>query len=557
MNARFSIVVATVLGLGIAINACSESEEVGPPKAIDTINEKDLARHISILASDEFEGRAPASAGEEKTIQYLKAEFEGLGLKPGNNGSFFQEVPLVSITADPETTLTVTGASEPMNFTYGDEMMVSTRRVVEQSGVEDSDLVFVGYGIVAPEYDWNDYAAMDVTGKTVVILVNDPGYATQNPELFRGNTMTYYGRWSYKYEEAARQGAAAALIIHETAPAAYPWEVVRNGWSGEQFGLVRTGPESDLMPIEGWLHRDAAVHLLAAAGFELDTLKEEANTNQFKARGLGLKATVAVENSIRESVSRNVIATLPGSEVADEHFIYMAHWDHLGIDPSLEGDQIYNGAVDNASGIAALLELAEAFASRPERPRRSVTFLAVAAEEQGLLGSAYYGENPIIPLAKTVAGLNIDGLNYFGPTKEIMVVGRGMSELEKVLENAAEVQGRLVLPEDEPEKGYYYRSDHFELAKHGVPMLYLEPGSDVIGKGSEWGMAQKEKYTAERYHKPADEFNDTWILSGAVLDVQMYFLVGEAVATGTEWPNWYAGTEFRALRDTSLSQANE
>ncbi len=557
MNARFSIVVATVLGLGIAINACSESEEVGPPKAIDTINEKDLARHISILASDEFEGRAPASAGEEKTIQYLKAEFEGLGLKPGNKGSFFQEVPLVSITADPETTLTVTGASEPMNFTYGDEMMVSTRRVVEQSGVEDSDLVFVGYGIVAPEYDWNDYAAMDVTGKTVVILVNDPGYATQNPELFRGNTMTYYGRWSYKYEEAARQGAAAALIIHETAPAAYPWEVVRNGWSGEQFGLVRTGSESDLMPIEGWLHRDAAVHLLAAAGFELDTLKEEANTNQFKARGLGLKATVAVENSIRESVSRNVIATLPGSEVADEHFIYMAHWDHLGIDPSLEGDQIYNGAVDNASGIAALLELAEAFASRPERPRRSVTFLAVAAEEQGLLGSAYYGENPIIPLAKTVAGLNIDGLNYFGPTKEIMVVGRGMSELEKVLENAAEVQGRLVLPEDEPEKGYYYRSDHFELAKHGVPMLYLEPGSDVIGKGSEWGMAQKEKYTAERYHKPADEFNDTWILSGAVLDVQMYFLVGEAVATGTEWPNWYAGTEFRELRDTSLSQANE
>ena len=557
MNARFSIAVTTVLGLAFAISACSESEEAGTPKAIDTINEKDLARHISILASDEFEGRAPASAGEEKTIQYLKAEFEGLGLKPGNNGSFFQEVPLVSITADPETTLTVTGLSEPMNFAYGDEMMVSTRRVVEQSGVEDSDLVFVGYGIVAPEYDWNDYAAMDVTGKTVVILVNDPGYATQNPELFRGNTMTYYGRWSYKYEEAARQGAAAALIIHETAPAAYPWEVVRNGWSGEQFGLVRTGPESDLMPIEGWLHRDAAVKLLAAAGFELDTLREEANTNQFKARGLGLKATVAVENSIRESVSKNVIATLPGSEAADEHFIYMAHWDHLGIDTSLEGDQIYNGAVDNASGIAALLELAEAFASRKERPRRSVTFLAVAAEEQGLLGSAYYGENPIIPLAKTVAGLNIDGLNYYGPTKEIMVVGQGMSELEKALEKAAEVQGRLVLPEDEPEKGYYYRSDHFELAKHGVPMLYSDPGSDVIGKGREWGIAQKEKYTAERYHKPADEFDDTWILSGAVLDVQMYFMVGEPVATGTDWPNWYAGTEFRALRDKSLSQANQ
>ena len=557
MNARFLIAITTVLGLAFAINACSESEEAGPSEAIDTINEKDLARHISILASDEFEGRAPASAGEEKTVQYLKAEFERLGLKPGNNGSFFQEVPLVSITADPEITLTVTGAAEPMSFAYGDEMMVSTRIVVEQSGVEDSDLVFVGYGIVAPEYDWNDYAAMDVTGKTVVILVNDPGYATQNPELFRGNTMTYYGRWSYKYEEAARQGAAAALIIHETAPAAYPWEVVKNGWSGEQFGLVRTGPENDLMPIEGWLHRDAAVKLLAAAGFELDTLREEANTNQFKARGFGLKATVAVENSIRESISKNVIATLPGLEAADEHFIYMAHWDHLGIDTSLEGDQIYNGAVDNASGIAALLELAEAFASRKERPRRSVTFLATAAEEQGLLGSAYYGENPIIPLAKTVAGLNIDGLNYYGPTKEIMVVGRGMSELEKVLEKAAEVQGRVVLPEDEPEKGYYYRSDHFELAKHGVPMLYSEPGSDVIGKGSEWGIAQKEKYTAERYHKPADEFNDAWILSGAVLDVKMFFMVGETVATGSEWPNWYAGTEFRALRDKSLFEANE
>ena len=557
MYAHNSIAIITGLGLALALSACSESEETAAPSAIDTINEKDLAKHISILASDEFEGRAPASAGEEKTVRYLKAEFKRLGLKPGNSGSFFQEVPLVSITADPEITLTVTGASEPMNFAYGDEMMVWTRRVVENSGVEDSDLVFVGYGIVAPEYDWNDYAAMDVTGKTVVILVNDPGYATQNPELFRGNTMTYYGRWSYKYEEAARQGAAAALIIHETAPAAYPWEVVRSGWSGEQFGLVRSGPESDLMPIEGWLHHDAAVKLLAAAGFELDTLREEANTNQFKARGLGLKATVAVENSIRESVSKNVIATLPGSEAADEHFIYMAHWDHLGIDTSLEGDQIYNGAVDNASGIAALLELAEAFASRGERPRRSVTFLAVAAEEQGLLGSAYYGENPIIPLAKTVAGLNIDGLNYYGPTKEIMVIGRGMSELEKALEKAAEEQGRLVLPEDEPEKGYFYRSDHFELAKHGVPMLYSEPGSDVIGKGNEWGIAQKEKYTAERYHKPADEFDDTWILSGAVLDVQMYFMVGETVATGTEWPNWYERTEFRAIRDKSLAEASE
>jgi Zn-dependent M28 family amino/carboxypeptidase len=557
MNGLKSIVVLTALGLALGLNACSESEDASSLKAIDTITEADLAKHISVLASDEFEGRAPASGGEEKTIQYLKGEFEGLGLEPGNKGSFFQEVPLVSITADPETSLVVKGSSEPMNFTYADEVMVWTQRVVDHSAVKDSDMVFVGYGIVAPEYDWNDYAAVDVKDKTVVILVNDPGYATQNPELFRGNTMTYYGRWSYKYEEAARQGAAAALIIHETAPAAYPWEVVSGGWSGEQFGLIRTGPESDLMPIEGWLHRDAAVEILAAAGLDLDVLKEEAKTNQFKARKLGLTATVEVKNLIRESVSRNVIATLPGSEAADEHFIYMAHWDHLGIDASLEGDQIYNGAVDNASGIAALLEIAEAFASRKERPRRSVTFIAVAAEEQGLLGSSYYGENPIIPLAKTVAGLNIDGLNYFGPTQEIMVVGQGMSELEVALESAARVQERTVLPEGEPEKGYYYRSDHFELAKHGVPMLYSDPGSDVIGKGSEWGIAQKEKYTAERYHKPADEFDDTWILSGAVLDVQLYFMVGEMVATGSNWPNWYEGTEFRAIRERSLSKAEQ
>ena len=556
MNARYPTAIIAGLGMALALNACSENEEMATPSAIDTINAEDLAKHILILASDEFEGRAPASAGEEKTIGYLAAQFKSLGLEPGNEGSYFQEVPLVSITASPETTLRVTGAAE-LNFAYADEMMVTTRRVVESAGVKDSEIVFVGYGIVAPEYDWDDYAAVDVKGKTVVILVNDPGFATQNPELFRGNTMTYYGRWSYKYEEAARQGAGAALIIHETAPAAYPWEVVRNGWSGEQFGLIRTGPDSDLLPIEGWLHRDAAVKLLAAAGLELDVLREEANTNQFKARELGMKATVAVENSIRESISRNVIATLPGSQAPDEHFIYMAHWDHLGMDLSLEGDQIYNGAVDNASGIAALLELAEAFASMEKRPRRSLTFLAVAAEEQGLLGSSYYGENPVIPLAKTVGGLNIDGLNYFGPTKEIMVVGRGMSELEITLEKAAEVQGREVLPEDEPEKGYYYRSDHFELAKHGVPMLYSDPGSDVIGKGIEWGTAQKQKYTAERYHKPADEYNDSWILSGAVLDVQLYFMVGEAIATGATWPNWYEGSEFRAIREKSLSEADQ
>ncbi|MEE8371845.1 MAG: M28 family metallopeptidase [Sphingomonadales bacterium] len=531
-------------------NEKTKAPEASPPEGAATITEADLARHIEVLSSDAFEGRAPASAGEEKTVAYLKGEFERMGLQPGNNGSFFQEVPLVSITADPNTTLSVSSPAGPMSFAYIEEMMVWTKKVVEHSAIAKSDMVFVGYGIVAPEYGWNDYEGVDVKGKTVIILVNDPGFATKDPELFKGNTMTYYGRWTYKFEEAARQGAAGAFVIHQTEPAAYPWEVVSGGWSGEQFDLVR-GSDVLLADIEGWLTHDAATKLLAAAGQDLAALEEEAKTSAFKARELDLKATVAVENTLRRSLSKNVIATLPGSEAADEHFIYMAHWDHLGRDESIEGDQIFNGALDNASGTAALLELAEAFASLKQRPRRSVTFIALTAEEQGTLGSAYYGENPVIPLAKTVGGLNMDGLNYYGPTHDITVVGFGMSELEDQLKISAEKQGRRVEPEGAPEKGYFFRSDHFELAKQGVPMLYTESGSDVVGKGVAFGVAQKEEYTAERYHKPTDEFNKSWILSGGVQDTQLFFDVGLALVSGSAWPNWYEGTEFRAIRDQS------
>lgn len=536
----------------LALAACGQQEQASSGPAADAaITAEGLARHIEVLASDEFGGRGPASPGEEKTIAYIKAEFERLGLQPANGESYYQEVPLVSITADPDTAIKITGADGDLTLAYSDDMMIWTTRVVDAVAVEDSEMVFVGYGIVAPEYGWNDYDAIDVTGKTVVILVNDPGYATQNPELFNGNAMTYYGRWSYKFEEAARQGAAAALIVHETKPAAYPWAVVTGSWSGPQFDLVRADKNMSRVAVEGWLTRKSSEALFARAGLDLDDMKAAALGEDFKAVTLGQNASIAIQNSFRQTVSNNVIALLPGAERPDEYVIYMAHWDHLGTDPGIEGDGIYNGALDNASGTAALLEIAEAFAAGGEAPARSIIFAAVTAEEQGLLGSAHYAENPLFPLDRTVAGINMDGLNNVGRTREITVVGYGMSELDGLLADAAAGQGREVRPEPFPEQGGYYRSDHFNLAKKGVPMLYTRAGVDSVEHGADWGREQAEKYIAERYHKPADQFDETWDLSGGVEDARLYYEVGRGIANGEAWPNWNEGTEFRAIRDAA------
>jgi len=544
------VVALALIGL---LAACDREEASLDSAPVNLINEHDLAAHIQVLASDEFGGRGPASEGEAKTIAHLTEQFAKLGLTPGNNGEWTQAVPLVSIAADPNTQLTISGGdAEPLVLDYAKDMMVWTKRVSEHEEIAESDMVFVGYGIVAPEYGWNDYKGLDVRGKTVVILVNDPGYETRDPALFTGKAMTYYGRWTYKYEEAARQGAAAALIIHEEGPAGYGWETVANSWSGPQFDLVRADKNASRVAIEGWLTKDAAEQVLARAGKTLAELKAAALNKDFTAIPLGLKASVAVDNTINETVSHNVIARLDGAERGGEYFLYMAHWDHLGTDPTIEGDGIYNGALDNASGVAALLGLAEAFAKGP-KPKRSIIFLAVTAEEQGLLGSAYYAENPVYPLNKTVAGLNIDGINNYGPTREITVVGAGKSELEDYLREAAAAQGRRVDPEPFPEKGYYYRSDHFELAKKGVPMLYTDAGVDSVEHGVEWGKAQVDKYIAERYHKPTDEFDESWDLSGGVQDVRLYYAVGEAIANSDAWPNWNQGTEFRAIREKSLS----
>lgn len=523
------------------------------------IVESTLEEHIVTLASDEFGGRAPSSPGEELTVAYLAEGFAALGLEPGNDGSYFHHVPLVDITADPATAaVRVQGPSggETIELDYPNDAVVWTTRVVESSSVEASEMVFVGYGIVAPEYGWDDYAGVDVAGKTVVILVNDPGYATQDPDLFTGNAMTYYGRWTYKFEEAARQGAAAALVVHQTEPASYGWETVRNSWTGPQFNLR---PEDDNMgrvAIEGWLTEDATNAIFERAGLEFPALQAAALEPDFSAVEMGLTFSSSVENTLRTSDSRNVIAVLPGSEAPDEYFLYMAHWDHLGTDEALlaAGENgIYNGALDNASGTAGLLVLAEAWATREEAPRRSIVFLAVTAEEQGLLGSKHYGAEPVFPLARTVAGLNMDGLNHFGPTHDVVVTGYGMSELDGLMEEAAAAVGRRVEPDPNAEAGYYYRSDHFELAKMGVPMIYPNNGLDHVEHGEDYGRMREAEYRAERYHMPTDEYDETWDLAGAIEDLRLYFAFTEKIVDSEIWPEWNEDAEFRAAREASLA----
>ncbi len=539
-----------------AVGGCAGERAPGEREmnaATATITADDLLRHIQTLSADEFEGRLPGTPGEEKTVNYLRQQFEGLGLEPGNGDSWFQEVPLVSIAADPAMTLDVQGRGQATRYRYGDQVMAWTKRVAESVDLENSEMVFVGYGTVAPEYGWNDYEGLDVKGKTVVMLVNDPGFATEDPELFNGRAMTYYGRWTYKYEEAARQGAAAAFVIHETEPAAYGWDVVKGSWSGPQFDMVSADNNMGRVKVEGWLTLETAREIFRMGGKDLAQLTKQAANRGFKPVSLGVQASMKIRNTIERSTSRNVFALLRGSERPDEYVMYMAHWDHLGRDPSLEGDQIYNGALDNASGTAALLELAQAFASLPTAPSRSILFFATTAEEQGLLGSAYYAANPIYPPEKTVAAINIDGLNIYGPMRDIVVVGYGNSELDGYLAQAAAGQNRTVVPDPEAEKGYFYRSDHFPLAKQGIPALYTDTGSDHVEHGVEWTQQKKDQWIAEHYHKPSDEYEPSWDLSGAIEDIQLVFAIGFRLAGETTFPNWMEGTEFKAKRDATMS----
>ncbi len=550
MNSKISGAILCLLIL--ALFGCTGKEQ-SLQSALESITAQDLAKDTEILASDAFEGRAPASDGETKTINFLEDEFQKLGLRPGNGQSFFQEIPMVVITADPAATLKISGAKDSISLAYNDEFIAGTQRVLDEISLADSEMVFAGYGIVAPEHNWNDYEGLDVLGKTVVVLVNDPGFATEDPALFSGRTMTYYGRWTYKNEEAARQGAAGIFIVHETAPAAYPWSVVQNGWTGPQFNLVSEDDNMSRCAVEGWLHLEAARRIFESAGLNYDELKAAAANPGFRAVPMGLRASLTLKNSIKIVTSRNVAALLKGSKRADEYVIYMAHWDHFGINPALEGDQIFNGARDNATGTAALIELAEAFGKLKRPPQRSILFLAVTGEEQGLLGSEYYATHPLFPTNSTAAAINLDALNIWGPMKDITVIGYGLSDLDSYIKAAAEEQGRTVNPDPTPEQGSYFRSDHFPFAKQGIPAVYPSGGVDSVEHGKEWSLDQKARYTAEDYHKPSDEFGPHWDLRGAIDDLRLLFKVGYNLAEESTFPNWKEGVEYRAIRDADMA----
>ena len=538
------VLIVVALAALMAACAVAVNEPVPGPVKLDASR---FRGHLEALSSDRFGGRAPASPGEILTLNYLTEAFQAAGLESGNGDSWYQEVPLVAVTAE-EVTPLVIGDMEPMN--YREEMVVWTKRLSEEAALQDSELVFVGYGIVAPEYEWNDYEGVDIQGKTAVMLVNDPGFATQDKDFFNGNAMTYYGRWTYKFEEAARQGAAGAIIIHETKAAGYPWEVVTGSWSGPQFDLVAEDGNFGRVAIEGWIRQDQAIKLFEAAGLDPAEMMGKASSPVFEAHSLGLHASVRVRNSLSESDSKNVVGRIEGAQYPEETILYMAHWDHLGTDPTLEGDQIFNGSVDNATGIAGLLELARVFGQGPQ-PARSVVFLAVTAEESGLLGSRYYAENPVYDLATTVAGFNLDGMNVYGPTEDVVVIGYGSSELEDYLAKVANAQGRKIVQEPTPEKGFFYRSDHFNFSKKGVPVLYAESGNRHREKGEAYGRRMAWEYTALRYHKVADEYDPEWDLRGAVEDLELVYDIGDELANSRDFPNWYEGTEFRGIRDES------
>ncbi|CAN5178837.1 M28 family metallopeptidase [soil metagenome] len=551
MSSKFftSLLLASALALPVFAQPA--------PTAAPDISVQTLRDVTKTLSDDSFEGRAPTSAAEPKVIAYISDRFAKAGLKPGDKGSWTQDVPMVEITVAPTAAMTFTGGKAPVTLAYKTDMVVSTRQVRPKVTVSNSDVVFVGYGINAPEKGWNDYAGLDVRGKTVIILVNDPDW--EKPKVgdeahgggeFNGRAMTYYGRWTYKYEEAARQGAAAAIIVHDTEPAAYPFSVVVSSWAKPVINLDAKNDHMDESQAIGWMTGDAATKLFASAGKDLTAMKLAAKTHGFKAVPLGLKLNMTLDNTIRRQLSHNIVGILPGTSRANEYVLYSAHWDHLGHCEPVKGDDICNGALDNASGVAGLVALAEATVKGGATPRSQV-FLAVTAEESGLLGSQYYAEHPIYPLAQTVGGVNMDVLTVSGKTRDVEVTGVGKSDLDDYVKRYAAAGGRTLSPESTPEKGHYYRSDHFSFAKLGVPMLAAGSGEYLVVGGVAAGKAAAEDYTVNHYHKPQDEYVATWDWSGAVQDLTMYYGIAHELATTNVWPNWVKGDEFRAIRDKS------
>ena len=545
--------LSCALAAALATAACATVPESGASGiAPGQISEETMKEVTRTLSLDEFEGRAPGTPGEEKTLAYLVQQFERAGLQPGNNGAWFQDVPLVEIAASNFEPLTIGGTA----YTFAQDWVGVTYREVPRMDLDDSEIVFVGYGINAPEKGWNDYAGIDMRGKTALILVNDPDYESESLDgTFNGRAMTYYGRWTYKFEEAARKGAAAALIVHDTFPASYGWGTVESSWSGPQAYARRSDGGANQTQVNGWVQKRVAEDIARAAGKDFAQLAAAAKQPGFKPVPLGLEVSTGFDNTIRTFESKNVIGILPGSERPNEYVIHTAHWDHLGrCTPNAAGDDICNGAIDNATGTAALVALGEAHV-KAGPAARSLVFLAVTAEESGLLGSEYYAANPVFPLAQTVGGVNMDALSLAGPARDVTVFGGGKSELDAYLDRALEVLGRVATPDASPEAGYYYRSDHFSLAKRGVPMFYIDGGQDLIEGGRAAGAAYEAAYRDRAYHLPDDEYDPNWDWTGTMQDLQLYYRLGRMLAETPDWPNWYPEDEFRRTRDESCAPA--
>jgi Zn-dependent M28 family amino/carboxypeptidase len=549
MNSKFKFLAFSVL---IFLASCNQSKpKISDEDGLAAFNADSLKLHVAELSNDSLQGRKPFTLGETKTIAYLQKEFKAAGLEPGNGDSFIQEVPMVNIQTTAAADMQVSSSKGNFKLKGFDDYVIWTDKITDKVSFENDEVVFAGYGVVAPEYNWNDYAGVDVKGKIVIVMVNDPGFAAGDSSLFKGKTMTYYGRWTYKFEEAARQGAKGCLIVHTTEGASYPFTVIQNNWNASKLRLDDRGKGNVYTDINGWLSLPAAKRLIAAAGKDSTNFFAQSDKKAFKPLALDLKLSTSVAVKTIFNKSRNVIGKITGTKRPDEVIIYSSHWDHLGIGKADEtADSIYNGAFDNASGTAGLIELARAFKSMKVQAERTIIILAVTAEEQGLWGSAYYAQNPIYPTSKTVANINIDGLNPFEKTKDIIIVGEGQSELEEYLKEAAEKVGRVIAFENHPEAGYYYRSDHFNFAKVGVPALYTSNGIDVIGKEPGYGEKQDAEYTEKHYHRPSDEFDAaTWSFEGGIDDLKLFFQVGKRLAFEEKMPQWKDGSEFKGIRE--------
>ncbi|TRZ42429.1 peptidase M28 [Robertkochia solimangrovi] len=533
----------SVLMIAAILSSCNDSKKAGlKPVEVD---QSTIGLQIERLASDEFLGRKPFTEGETITVNYLKDEFEKLGLVPGNGESYFQEVPMVEITGIPSENMVISGENGNINLKVLTDFVATTNKPDTSVSLQNSELVFAGYGIVAPEYGWNDYEGIEWKGKTAVVLINDPGFKSGDSTLFKGNEMTYYGRWTYKYEEAARQGADGLIIIHDTEPAAYGWNVIESGWSGARLTIESDMP---LLNVESWISGESAEKMFDVSSMKGQDYKALARNKDFKPIPLELNVSVGITNTIKRDVSKNVVAMIPGTERKDEYIIYSAHWDHFGVGKAIEGDSIYNGAVDNASGTASLLAIAEAF-KKSEPTERSIVFIAVTGEEQGLLGSAYYAEHPIFSPEKTVANINMDAIDSPGRMKDLTITGYGHSEMDEYAKEAAEKQGRYVIPDPEAEKGYFFRSDHFNFAKIGIPALYAAGSYEGFDHSIEEIKAYNDNYRMHKYHQPSDEYDPaTTKLSGIQADLQLLFEVGLKLSNEDYFPKWYEGSEFKAAR---------